>query len=309
MRAFVETNEPWEEYGLDPINEEEDPKTMEGKSRIERLKFNEGCSVLGSLQEFARAPILDDDDREWFNPDWIDDLNDWSQMEFMDSEDFRLWWLGAILGSDNDRRPHAHALLTHVNPLHDDKLTTGEMAVATGIIASRRCFQGFNDHRYTPVTIFSASFRSLRVLQVWHDREDPNSLHVRRSPIKDFMQGENANLEAWITLLCWVMGDQLDDTRGGQVSKTVEGQGIEAASAQPVGKVMQDQAGEVVKSPPSKAASGQPEDDQQDGHHSDTSFVDSNRSDTNSSEGTGSDDSMNGDSEETLSPGQGKATV
>jgi hypothetical protein len=183
------------------------------------------------------------------------------------------------------------------------------MAVATGIIACRRCFQGFNDHRYIPVTIFSVSFRSLRVLQVWHDWEDPNLTHVRRSPIMDFMQGEKANLEAWITLLCWMMGDQLDDTLGAQVNKSVEGPGSQAASAQPVGKVMQGQAGEVGKSQPSDLASGQPEHDQHDGHHSDTSVVDSNRSDTNSSKGTESDDSINGESEETLSPSQGEATV
>jgi hypothetical protein len=30
--------------------------------------------MLGSLEEFARAPIIDDDDREWFNTDWIDDF-------------------------------------------------------------------------------------------------------------------------------------------------------------------------------------------------------------------------------------------
>ncbi len=128
----------------------------------------------------------------------------------MDSTDYRLWWPDGILGSSKTHRPHVHAFLNHVIPLREDKLTAGEMAVATVIISCRRCFQGFNDHRYVHATIFSASFRSLRVIQVWHDREDPNVLHVRRSPIMDFMQGEKAKWEDWITLLCWMMGDQLD---------------------------------------------------------------------------------------------------
>ena len=143
----------------------------------------------------------------------------WPHLQTKDSKDYRLWWLDSILGSRKTHRPHAHAFLNHVIPLREDKLTTGEMAVATGIISCRRCFQGFNDHRYIHVTIFSASFRNLRVIQVWHDREDPSALHVRCSPIMDFMQGEKAKREDWFTLLCWMMGDQLDLMMSSQTSE------------------------------------------------------------------------------------------
>ncbi|KAH6838510.1 hypothetical protein B0I37DRAFT_240005 [Chaetomium sp. MPI-CAGE-AT-0009] len=121
--------------------------------------------------------------------------------------------VASIFESIATDRPHAHALLHHGILLHDDNLTTSEMATATGIISSRCCVQGFHHHhQYIPVTIFSASFRDFRIVQVWHDREDPNSLHVRRSPTVDFVQGEETKRDDWIAFCCWFMGEQLDNT-------------------------------------------------------------------------------------------------
>lgn len=138
--------------------------------------------------------------------------SDWSELNFWDSESSYLWSIESIFESRYSFRPHVHALLYHAAPLRDDKLTTGEMAIATGIISSRRCFKGFHNHRYIPVTIFSASFRDMRIVQVWHDRDDPNTLHVRRSPIVDFTEGEEYKWVEWVAFCHWFMGDQLEDT-------------------------------------------------------------------------------------------------
>lgn len=141
-------------------------------------------------------------------------------MQYQDSKDLNLWSLQSIYESVATDRPHAHAFVNHVIPLENDKLTTGEMAAATGIISSQRCFRRFNHHRYVPATISSASFRDIRVVQVWHGRENPNSLHVRRSPIMNFIQGAKANEDDWITFLCWFMGDQLEHTMPNHDSKS-----------------------------------------------------------------------------------------
>jgi hypothetical protein len=109
-----------------------------------------------------------------------------------------------------------------ITPLQEDTLNTGEMAVAAGWIAARRWYHKMNNHRYIPITLFSAWGRKLRILQVWHDKKEPRALHVRRSPIMDFEEGEEAKRADWITVLCWMMG-------------------------QPVGEMVEDQAGETAQ--------------------------------------------------------------
>jgi hypothetical protein len=104
-------------------------------------------------------------------------------------------------------KPYVSAFLTDGSPLRDGVLTTGEIAVATGLITLRRCHQGFNGHRYIPVTIFSASDRQIRVVQAYHDRQEPRALRVRRSRIMEFWNGAKGNWDDWITILCWMMGD------------------------------------------------------------------------------------------------------
>jgi hypothetical protein len=141
-------------------------------------------------------------------------------MQNKDSMEMNLWSLQCLYDSTATDRPHTYAFVNHLIPLETDKLTTGEMTAATGIISLQRCFRGFNHHRYIPATIFSASFRDIRVVQVWHDREDPDSLHVRRSPIMSFLQGAKANQNDWMTLLCWFMGDQLENTMPHRDSKS-----------------------------------------------------------------------------------------
>ena len=206
--------------------------------------------------------------------------SDWSRIQEADSEDSRLWVLDAIVGSVETHRPHAQAFLNHGIPLVEDKLTTGEMTVATGIISNRRCFQGYNDHRYIHATIFSASFRDVRVIQVWHDREEPSVLHVRRSPIMNFMEGEKAKRDDWVTLLCWMMGDQLDP--------------------------MSNQASGMGKSQEKQPSSGQPATNQLGSNHSDSSHSDNGHSDSNPTDSNESDGSFYDHAEDTPCANQDK---
>jgi hypothetical protein len=75
MEAFVERNEPWEEYPLDRISkdDEEHPDNMKGKSWAESVKFDEGRFMLGSLQEYCHTPFMNGD-YQWFNQDWCPDV-------------------------------------------------------------------------------------------------------------------------------------------------------------------------------------------------------------------------------------------
>ncbi|KAK3295338.1 uncharacterized protein B0H64DRAFT_301272, partial [Chaetomium fimeti] len=222
MKKFVEDNGTWDKPILLPIREddEEHPNNLEGKLGTESIKYYKGFHMLNALEVFARTPYIEQDSHnfDWFNPDWKSAIVGWSKIQDTDSKDMDPWSLQRIFESTVPDRPHTHAFVNHVIQLENDKLTTGEMAAATGIISSQRCFRGFNHHRYIPATIFSASFRDFRIVQVWHDRESPNALHVRRSPILDFMQGKEAKRDDWVTLLCWFMGEQLETTMPSQVS-------------------------------------------------------------------------------------------
>ena len=120
-------------------------------------------------------------------------VDDWSARRFMVQKD--------------KSSPDIRVFITDGSPLRDEALTTGEVAVATGLITLRRCLHGFNAHRYIPITIFSASDRRIRIVQIYHDRETPQVLYVRKSRIMEFWDGQEANRKDWTTLLCWMMGD------------------------------------------------------------------------------------------------------
>lgn len=111
--------------------------------------------------------------------------------------------------------PHINAFITDGDPLLPDRLTTGEISVAFGLITQRRWQDGYNGHRYIPVNIFSASERQLRVLQTWHDRENPKALQVRKTRIMEFSDGMRENWEEWISILCWIAGRPVGETMAG----------------------------------------------------------------------------------------------
>ena len=82
----------------------------------------------------------------------------------------------------------------------------------------------------------------------------------------DFMQGEKAKREDWFTLLCWMMGDQLDPTMSSQTSEMTKSHSKEAASR--------------------RMDIDQPDSNHLESSHSDTSHSDSTRSDSNESDGS-----------------------
>lgn len=173
------------------------------------------------------------------------------KLEFSDPWTGRQWYVDTIRDPSDPTKPHAQVSMHGVVPLQDDKLTMGEMAVATGLIGIRRYFQKRNDHRYIPITILSASCRQLRILQVWHDKENPLAIHVRRSPIVDFSEGAEANRKDWVTFVCWLMG-------------------------KPVGEALSGQAAGMVSRPLDAASSGESESSRSESHGSDGDHSDNN---------------------------------
>ena len=119
---------------------------------------------------------------------------------------------GSLLPRDKSK-PHILASVTEGARMDENATTRGEVAIASGIISLQRCYFGYGSYRYVPVTMLSASDRQVRVVQAWHDRMEPEVLHMRRSPILEFWDGAMANREDWITLLCWLMADPVGDLK------------------------------------------------------------------------------------------------
>lgn len=65
------------------------------------------------------------------------------------------------------------------------------------------------------INIFSASDRQIRVLQIWHDKQNPKAVQVRRTPIIEFPGGMRENWKDWISILCWIAGKPVGETVGG----------------------------------------------------------------------------------------------
>lgn len=71
--------------------------------------------------------------------------------------------------------------------------------------------------------MFSMSGFSIRVLQMWHDKQNPKALQVRSSPIMDFEGGVENNMDDWINILCWMAGEPVGDTKNGtEVVQAIE---------------------------------------------------------------------------------------
>lgn len=122
------------------------------------------------------------------------------------------WLLEKIFVPVDKTKPHIQALVTDSTNLLPGRLSTAEMAVAAGLIAIRRCYHGFNGHRYIPITIFSACDARIRVVQIWHDRQQPRALHIRQSRIMEFWKGPSENWQDWVTVLRWMMGSPVGQT-------------------------------------------------------------------------------------------------
>ena len=112
-------------------------------------------------------------------------------------------------------KPHINAFITD-GELLPDRLSTGEISVAFGLITRRRWKDGYNAHRYIPINIFSASDRQIRILQIWHDKQNPKALQVRRTAIMEFPDGMRENWKDWISILCWSAGKPVGETVEGE---------------------------------------------------------------------------------------------
>ncbi|CAI7669572.1 unnamed protein product [Penicillium discolor] len=125
------------------------------------------------------------------------------------------WKLEGWTNAKNISQPHINAYIGDSQPLRVDRLNSGEVSLSYGLIAKRRIQDGYNDHRYIPITVFSMSDFQVRILQIWHDKQNPKALQVRSSPIMDFKDGVQNNLDDWVTILCWMVGKPVGDTKNG----------------------------------------------------------------------------------------------
>lgn len=124
-----------------------------------------------------------------------------------------------MLKDPSKSKPHMNAFITDGEPLLSDHLSTGEASVAFGLITQRRWQDGYNSHRYIPINISSASDRQIRVLQIWHNKQNPKTLQVRRTPITEFWGGMRGNWRDWITLLCWMAGKPVGEKKDTTMEK------------------------------------------------------------------------------------------
>ncbi|KAJ5459044.1 hypothetical protein N7530_010988, partial [Penicillium desertorum] len=133
------------------------------------------------------------------------------------------WYLEGWTIAKDTSQPHINAFVSDSQPHRVGRLNSGEVSLAYGLIAKRRLQEGYNDHRYIPITMFSMSNFTVRILQIWHDKQNPKALQVRSSRIMDFKDGMQNNLDDWITILCWMTGEPVGDTKSGtQVVKVIE---------------------------------------------------------------------------------------
>ncbi|KAI2712791.1 hypothetical protein CBS147339_7221 [Penicillium roqueforti] len=125
------------------------------------------------------------------------------------------WKLAGWTNAKKASQPHINAFIVDSQPHLIDRLNSGEVSVSYGLIAKRRLEDGYNDHRYIPITVFSVSDFQVRILQIWHDKQNPKALQIRSSRIMDFKDGIQNNLDDWVTILCWIAGESVGDTRNG----------------------------------------------------------------------------------------------
>ncbi|KAJ5104486.1 hypothetical protein NUU61_001833 [Penicillium alfredii] len=195
MSEFLECTRPWETHtGLKP----QIPDAFWDRSH----RWHEGDHMFQSLDHIVQA-FLDDE-----TP--ISYVDNYALRPFHHSK--YEWVIRPYTKSEDVFKPHVNAFVTDSEALLPDRLGTGEVSTAFGLITQSQFQDGYNSYRYIPVTIFSASDRQMRVLQCWHDKQNPKTRHVRRSPIMEFRHGMRANWRDWVTVLCWIAGRLVGDT-------------------------------------------------------------------------------------------------
>ncbi|KAM4054988.1 hypothetical protein HRG_005802 [Hirsutella rhossiliensis] len=117
-----------------------------------------------------------------------------------------------VLDPDLDK-PHTICFLADNALLRDDRLSSSEVITVVLLSVLLRAEPKHNprNHRISPVTIVSASNRSVRIVQGFADIET-RAVEIRKSPIVHFDQGVWANWDQWVIVLGWLMGNPIGNT-------------------------------------------------------------------------------------------------
>ncbi|CAI7605269.1 unnamed protein product [Penicillium palitans] len=200
MREYVVRERPWDGLDIFAQNIDDTPELRRFRRWANAYQMIKAVNY--SLENFfgddAPNDILEEDNElgSAYAPQWQ-------------------WRLVGCTSAKDRSQPHINAFIADSQPHRAGRLNSGEVSLAYGLIAKRRIEDGYNDHRYIPITIVSASDFQVRILQMWHDKHNPKALQVRSSPIMDFKDGLESNLDNWVTILCWVAGKPVGDTKNG----------------------------------------------------------------------------------------------
>ncbi|KAJ5951342.1 uncharacterized protein N7479_009755 [Penicillium vulpinum] len=208
MREYAVREQPWDKFDIHGLNIDDTPELCRYRGWVNACQVIKGLHY--SLDNFfGDIPPRDmsDEDNELdsvYAPQWQWNITSWANAK-------------------DTSQPHITAFMVDSQPFRANRFNSGEISIAYGLIAKRRIEDGYNDHRYIPIIIISASGFQARILQIWHDKQNPEALQVRSSPIMDFNGGVQNNLDDWVTLLCWIAGDPVGDTKNGtEVVRVVE---------------------------------------------------------------------------------------
>ncbi|CRL19819.1 unnamed protein product [Penicillium camemberti] len=200
MREYVDQEQPWDKYDIHSLNIDDTPELYKFR------RWHNARHVIGilhcTLENFfgGDAPYR-----------FADEDNDLGSIYPPQCQ----WKLEGWTNAKDISQPHINAYIHDSQRLRVGRLTSGEVSLSYGLIAKRRIQDGYNDHRYIPITVFSMSDFQVRILQIWHDKQNPKALQVRSSPIMDFKDGVQNNLDDWVTILCWMAGKPVGDTKNG----------------------------------------------------------------------------------------------
>ncbi|KAJ5859761.1 hypothetical protein N7534_005038 [Penicillium rubens] len=209
MREYVEREQPWDDrWDIYSLCIPDEPELY--KYRLWRNAHHVAGILHLTLENF-------------WGYDWphglVDEDNELGSLYRNQSQ----WYLEGWTIAKDTSQPHINAFVSDSQPHRVGRLNSGEVSLAYGLIAKRRLQEGYNDHRYIPITMFSMSNFTVRILQIWHDKQNPKALQVRSSRIMDFKGGIQNNLDDWITILCWMTGEPVGDTKNGtEVAKVIE---------------------------------------------------------------------------------------
>ncbi|KAJ5863265.1 hypothetical protein N7455_007333 [Penicillium solitum] len=181
MRECVDQEQPWGKFDIHSLNIDDTPELYKFR------RWHNARHVIGILHCTLE---------NFFGGDAPDRLAD-EDNDLGSIYRFRCQWnLEGWTNAKDMSQPHINAYIGDSQPLRVDRLNLGEVSLSYGLIAKRRIQDGYNNHRYIPIT-------------------NPKALQVRSSPIMDFKDGVQNNLDDWVAILCWMAGKPVGDTKNG----------------------------------------------------------------------------------------------